>query len=85
VRAAGGDAPGWHHRDAVCGPATTFLVLEYRDEHHAVDVVSPNRPTAGTLDITKEAPKTMAVETIPVRSGVRFRRGARVAALFTKP
>ena len=67
-------------------PGDDLVVLEYRDEHHAVDVVSPNRPTAGALAITKEAPKTMAVEIIrtPVRSSVRFRRGTRVAALLTK-
>jgi hypothetical protein len=48
------------------------LCLEYRDEHHAVDVASPNRSTAGALDITREAPNAMAVETIPtpVRLGV---------------
>jgi hypothetical protein len=48
------------------------VCLEYRDEHHAVDVASPNRSTAGALDITREAPNAMAVETIPtpVRSGV---------------
>jgi hypothetical protein len=48
------------------------LCLEYRDEHHAVDVASLNRSTAGALDITREALNAMAVETIPtfVRLGV---------------
>lgn len=41
------------------------MCLEYRDEHHAVDVASPNRSTSGALDITREAPNAMAVETIP--------------------
>jgi hypothetical protein len=48
------------------------LCLEYRDERHAVEVASTNRATVGALDITREAPNAMAVETIPtpVRLGV---------------
>jgi hypothetical protein len=48
---------------------TTLVVPEYRDEHHAVDVASPNRSTAGALDITREGPNAMAVETILTPSG----------------